>query len=153
MEGRGLPSLPIKKDLNGLSLNGAGDEARLGFAPRSNSLVYEPTVLSSSIFSLSGRRWACSFTTRQKYLPLVRPQNRQTRDILLGKEAFYHWITPAGILSWYMLIIQCQVLIYICFLAIVISNFLREFSMFFMPFLLVKIPHCVIHCVIGLKYT
>ena len=28
MEGRGLPSLPIKKDLNGLSLNGAGDEAR-----------------------------------------------------------------------------------------------------------------------------
>ena len=32
----------------------AGDEARLGFAPRSNSLVYEPTVLTNSIFSLSG---------------------------------------------------------------------------------------------------
>ena len=29
MEGRGLPSLPIKKDLYGLSLNGAGDEARV----------------------------------------------------------------------------------------------------------------------------
>ena len=29
MEGRGLPSLPIKKDLNGLSLNGARNLPKL----------------------------------------------------------------------------------------------------------------------------
>ena len=29
------------------------DETRLGFAPRSNSLVYEPTVLTNSIFSVN----------------------------------------------------------------------------------------------------
>ena len=71
MEGRGLPSLPIKKDLNGLSLNGAGDEARLGFAPRSNSLVYEPTVLSNSIFSLSGLALCASSVRKSAELAKV----------------------------------------------------------------------------------
>ena len=56
MSGKVIPKQALKKEPSkkALNLNGGTDEARLGFAPRSNSLVYEPTVLTNSIFSLSG---------------------------------------------------------------------------------------------------
>ena len=43
-----------RQERNGKNLSGLNSARYLGFAPRSNSLVYEPAVLSNSIFSLSG---------------------------------------------------------------------------------------------------
>ena len=49
----------------------AEDETRLGFAPRSNSLVYEPTVLTNSIFSLSGLALCASSVRKSAELAKV----------------------------------------------------------------------------------
>ena len=49
----------------------AGDEACLGIAPRSNSLVYEPTVLTNSIFSLSGLALCASSVRKSAELAKV----------------------------------------------------------------------------------
>ena len=90
---------------------GAGDEAFLGFPPRSGSFAFEPLAQPRSIPSLSGlalcassvrksaelRNWRvlAIISTIKKPHTLVElfygaGDEARPRDILLGKEAFYH---------------------------------------------------------------
>ncbi len=59
-----------KEGLETFSIYGAGDEASLGFAPRSESFAIEPLVQVCSIPSLSGLT---------HFVRVVRPQIRRTR--------------------------------------------------------------------------
>ena len=64
-----------------LDLNGGNDEARLGFAPRSQSFALKPNGLAGSICSLSG------FV---HYVHSIRPQIRRTRKMHFSPMAFGH---------------------------------------------------------------
>ena len=79
-----------------LDLNGGNDEARLGFAPRSQSFALKPNGLAGSICSLSG------LTHFRSCRPSANPPNSQNAFLANGirplkKEPFIGSFLMAGL--------------------------------------------------------